>query len=308
MKILVLGGSGFIGSHVCEQLVDAGHDVTVFHPSGTALKNLAAIASRIRIVEGDFNNIRDLEKIVPDAEVVVHLVNATLPGSSLLNPVYDIQMNVVSSVQLFEQCVKAGIEKVVFISSGGTVYGIPNEHPIRESHPLNPISPYGISKLAIEKYLALFHHHYGLDYTILRVSNPFGPRQEPGRGQGVIATWLSKVTRGEPIEIWGDGRVVRDYIYIEDVARAIHQAILNSTTEKIFNVGSGKGHSLLELHALLENQVGEPINIEFREMQKVDVPMSVLDVSLIRSHLSWEPAISIEEGLEMLWRNHQTHI
>lgn len=308
MRILVLGGSGFIGSHLCEQLVDAGHDVTVFHSSGATLGNLAAIDSRIKIVEGDFNNARDLEKVVPDAETVVHLISATLPGSSLLNPVYDVQMNLVSSIQLFEQCVKAGVGKVVFISSGGTVYGIPGEQPIRESHPLNPISPYGISKLAIEKYLALFRHHYGLDYTVLRVSNPFGPRQEAGRGQGVIAAWLNKISRGEPVEVWGDGSVVRDYVYIEDVVRAIHQAILKSTTEKIFNVGSGKGYSLLELHALLENQVGEPISIDFREVQKVDVSVNILDISSIRSHLGWVPAVSIEEGLGKLCRSYRaTH-
>lgn len=305
MRILVLGGSGFIGSHLCEQLVEAGHDVTIFHSPGATLANLAAIKSQIKIVEGDFNNARDLEKVVPDAEIVVHLISATLPGSSLLNPVYDIQMNLVSSVQLFEQCVKASVEKVVFVSSGGTVYGIPSEQPIRETHPLNPISPYGISKLAIEKYLALFHHHYGLDYTVLRVSNPFGHRQESSRGQGVIASWLDKVSRGEAVEVWGDGSVVRDYVYIEDVVRAIHQAILKSTTEKIFNVGSGKGHSLLELHAIFENQVDKPISIAFREVQKVDVPVNILDISLIGTYLGWTPAVSIEEGLEKLCRSYR---
>lgn len=306
MNILVLGGSGFIGSHLCEQLVEAGHDVTVFHSPEGNRSNLARIASQLTIVEGNFNDARDLDKVVSRAEVVVHLINATLPGNSLLDPIYDTQMNLISSIQLLNQCVKAGVSKVVFISSGGTVYGIPSEQPIRESHPLNPISPYGISKLAIEKYLALYHHHFGLDYTILRLSNPFGPRQSPGRGQGVIATWLDKVVQGEPVEIWGDGSVVRDYLYIEDAVWAIHQAILKSTTEKTFNVGSGQGHSLLELHALIEKQVGKSIQIRFREMQKVDVPVNVLDVSLIRSHLGWAPRVSLEEGLGRLWQSHRT--
>lgn len=304
MKILVLGGSGFIGSYLCEQLIASGHEVTVFHQPGASHKNLLLVEREIRIVEGDFNNVNDIAKVVKGMDVVVHLISATLPGSSFLNPTYDIQMNVISSIQLFDQCVKAGVSKVIFISSGGTVYGIPTEHPIKETHSLDPISPYGISKLAIEKYLAMYHYHFGLDYTILRLSNPFGPRQEPNRGQGVIATWISKIYQGEPIEIWGDGMVVRDYLYIDDAVRAVNLAIFKQTDHKVFNVGSGKGYSLIELHALMQEQLGKPIDIVFRDMQKVDVPINVLDIALITQHLEWSPEVAMDDGVRRLWSSH----
>jgi len=304
MKILVLGGSGFIGSHLCEQLVASGHEVAVFHQPGASHKNLSLFESRLKIIEGDFNNANDVAKALRGTEVVVHLVSSTLPGNSLLNPVYDVQMNVISSIQLLDQCVKANVRKVVFISSGGTVYGIPIEQPIKETHPLNPISPYGISKLAIEKYLAMYHHHFGLDYTILRLSNPFGPRQEPNRGQGVIATWLSKIFCNEPIEIWGNGQAVRDYLYIDDAVHAINLGIFMQSDDKIFNVGSGKGYSLLTLHELIEKQLGKSVEIVFREMQKVDVPINVLDIGLIKRQLGWVPKIDIEDGILRLWKSY----
>jgi len=301
VKMLILGGSGFIGSHLCEQLIVAGHDVTVFHQPGASNKNLLQIESKLRIIEGNFNNVNDITKAVQGVELVVHLVSATLPGNSFLNPTYDVQMNVISSIQLFDQCVKANVKKVIFVSSGGTVYGIPTEQPIKETHALDPISPYGISKLAIEKYLAMYHYHFGLDYTILRLSNPFGPRQEPTRGQGVIATWISKIRQGEPVEIWGNGEIVRDYLYIDDAVSAISMVASNDSQHKVFNVGSGKGHSLLDLHKLIQEQLGKPVQIVFRDMQKVDVPVNVLDIGLINQHLGWSPQVDIADGVRKLW-------
>lgn len=301
MRILVLGGSGFIGSHLSELLVELGHEVVVFHQAGASVNNLLAIEHELEIIEGDFNNTLALEKAVKNAEVVVHLVSATLPGNSMLNPTYDVQMNVISSIQLFDQCVKAGVRKVVFISSGGTVYGIPQQDIINESHPLNPISPYGISKLTIEKYLAMHHYHFGLDYTVLRLSNPYGPRQDSLRGQGVIAAWMKKISEKQPIEIWGDGMVVRDYLYIADAVNAIHLAITKQSESKVLNVGSGIGCSLLDLHRLLEKQLEQDIRINFREMQKVDVPVNVLDISLISESLGWYPLVDIAEGLRRFW-------
>jgi len=305
MKILVLGGSGFIGSHLCERLADENHEVTVFHPHGATQKNLRQIKKKFQIIEGDFNNSSEIARALPGIEIVVHLVSATLPGNSLHNPTYDVQTNLVSSIQLFDQCVKATVKKVIFISSGGTVYGIPRELPIRESHPLNPISPYGISKLAIENYLAMYHHHFGLDYTILRLSNPFGPRQEPNRGQGVIATWLSRIIRNDPVEIWGDGQVVRDYLFIDDAVQAIELAISTPSESKVFNVGSGKGYSLLTLLQLIENQIGRPVHAVFGQRQPVDVPRNVLEIGLIKRELGWAPQIKLEDGILRFWKSLQ---
>jgi len=306
MKVTVLGGSGFIGSHLADRLVDGGHEVTLFHAAGGSRKNIAHLCHAIRVLEGDFANASDIAQAVAGAEIVAHLVCSTVPGKSLFNPIYDLETNVAGSLSLFEACVGANVKKLVFLSSGGTVYGIPESIPIKESHPLNPISPYGISKLAIEKYLYMFHYQYGLDYSILRISNPYGERQDPNKGQGVIATWVQQVLDNQPIEIWGDGSVVRDYIDIHDVIEAIYLSLFKNSEHKVFNVGAGKGQSLMDLHRIMEVQVGREIPVNYRPGQRVDVPVNVLDTKLIRNTLQWEPKIGIEDGIKRLidYRKH----
>ena len=301
MKILLLGGSGFIGSHLADRLVTAGHEVTIFHPHGADIANIAHLLPDLCVIEGDFYHRGDLERALVNAQVVVHLVNSTLPGSSLADPAYDIQSNVIGSVRLLDRCVKAGVEKVVFLSSGGTVYGIPRYTPIDEAHPLDPIAPYGISKLMIEKYLAMYRYHYGLDYVILRLSNPYGPRQDPHRGQGVLAAWMHRALTGAPVEIWGDGSVVRDYIYIEDAVHAIELAATRATADKVFNVGSGVGQSLTDLHEKLESVIARPLTVDYKTIQRVDVPVNVLDITHFSEAMQWRPMIGIDQGIVRMW-------
>lgn len=300
MKILLLGGSGFIGSHLADRMLASGHEVSVYHAAGAGRQNIAHLEADVRVVEGDFNT-GDFAEALNGVEVVVHLVNSTTPGSSLANPAYDIQSNVIGTIRLLDACRDAGVGKVVFLSSGGTVYGIPRYTPIDEQHPLNPIAPYGISKLMIEKYLAMYHYHYGLDYTVLRLSNPFGARQDPHRGQGVLAAWMYRLMHNEPVEIWGDGSVVRDYIYIDDAVRAIEFASTTVAQEKIFNVGSGVGYSLTELREKLERLTGLVLKVDHKAMQRVDVPVNVLDIGLISRALQWQPATDIDEGISLMW-------
>jgi UDP-glucose 4-epimerase len=302
VNILLLGGSGFIGSHLTDQMLASGHEVSIYHATGTNRQNIAHIESDIRIIEGDFNN-GDFAAVLRGVDVVVHLINSTFPGSSLGNPAYDIQSNVISSIRLLDACRDAGISKLVFLSSGGTVYGIPQYAPIDELHPLNPISPYGISKLMIEKYLAMYHHHYGLDYTVLRLSNPYGSRQDPYRGQGVLAAWMHRLNHNKPIEIWGDGSVVRDYIYIKDAVRAIEIAATSQSQVKVFNVGSGAGHSLMQLKEKLEYATKKTMQVDFKALQKVDVPVNILNIDLIKTALEWQPEISIDEGISLMWED-----
>ena len=302
MRISILGGCGFIGSHLTETFLADGHVVTIFDHLNADRKNINHIENAIRFVGGDFHNTGEVSQAISGSEMVVHLISSTVPGSSLKNPSYDAATNVVSSINLFEECVHAKIRKVIFISSGGTVYGIPQYLPIAETHPLNPICHYGISKMAIEKYLSLYHYQYGLDFTVLRLSNPYGVRQNPNTGQGVVASWMSSIKKREPIEIWGDGGVVRDYVYIKDAVEAIKKAALSSTEQKIFNVGSGKGYSLTQLHEMMEECVGKNVPIISKSSRKVDVPINILDISLIRNELFWDAETSLEDGLKMMWQ------
>jgi UDP-glucose 4-epimerase len=300
VKITILGGCGFIGSHLADALLAGNHEVTIFDLLNADRRNILHLEGKVRFVGGDFLNQTDVSRAVSGSELVVHLISSTLPGSSFKNPRYDVETNVVGSISLFEQCVKAKVRKVVFVSSGGTVYGIPQHLPINETHPLNPITPYGVSKVTIEKYLGVYLYQYDLDYTILRISNPYGERQNPNTGQGVIATWMYRARNGEPVEIWGDGRIVRDYIYIKDAVEAVKMAALTESKEKIVNVGSGIGYSLLQVHEILEKCVGRQVPITFKDVRRVDVPANILDISHIEA-LGWSPRVGLEDGIAMVW-------
>jgi len=300
MKISVLGGCGFIGSSIAEKFLGMGHEVTVFDHPNTDKKNLCSIIGNIQFIGGDFLNPEDVEKAIQGAEIVFHAISTTLPSSALNNPAYDIETNVVGSIRLFDLCVKHQVTKVCFLSSGGTVYGIPQELPIKESSPLNPISPYGLSKLAIEKFLNLYNHHYGLDYSIVRLSNPYGIRQNPLSGQGVIASWAHRIKSGLPIEIWGDGNIVRDYIHIDDAIDAITTITLSEGKERVVNVGSGVGYSLNQLHHLFEDCLHRSLPVVYLPTRKVDVPINILDVSLLRTGFGWEAKIDITNGISRI--------
>jgi UDP-glucose 4-epimerase len=229
-------------------------------------------------------------------EVVIHLVSSTTPQSSNDDPIFDVQTNLVETVALFEMCVKHRVRKVVFISSGGTVYGIPQITPVPESHPTLPLCSYGITKLAIENYLQLYHVLHGLEYTVLRVSNPYGARQDPHRKQGAVAVFMHKILKDESINVWGDGSVVRDFIHVSDVARAC-TAATESQFIGICNVGSGHGLSIKQLINELEMVTGKTGNIVWLESRNFDVPEVVLDCSRIGKELSWRPQIDLKSGL-----------
>ncbi|MBD0272206.1 MAG: NAD-dependent epimerase/dehydratase family protein, partial [Acetobacteraceae bacterium] len=221
------------------------------------------------------------------------------PESSNKDPVADLTACAVASLHLLEICRAAGVRKVVFLSSGGTVYGIPNSVPIREDAPTDPISAYGVSKLAVEKYLHLYRHLHSLDYAVLRVANPFGPWQEPDRRQGVVTALIQSVLDGRPAEIWGDGRVVRDYLYAADVAEAVADAAAYAGSHRVFNVGSGIGRSVLDLLCDVGAALGQEAAVAavHKPGRAVDVPMNVLDTALIRREMGWAPRTGWAEAL-----------
>jgi len=297
MNIMVLGGCGFIGSHVVDILVERGHKVRVFDRQPEAFR---PPVPSVRYIKGDFSDTSLLSEALMGTDAVVHLVSTTVPSTSNIDPVSDIHGNLVSSVRLLEMMRTIGVRNIVYLSSGGTVYGIPRTDLIAEDHPLQPVSSYGIVKTAIEKYLHLEHHLHGLRYYTLRASNPYGPRQGHGGVQGVIGTYLWSIARGEPIEVWGDGSVVRDFIHVRDLAELCATA-LASPISGVFNAGYGEGASILDIIALIGKTVGRQINPVFKPGRKFDVPRAVLDISRAQGAFGWSPQITLEEGIEKTW-------
>ena len=296
MKCLVLGGGGFLGSHLCTALLGLGHQVRIFDRPNSVLGRFAD-CGLVEIIEGDFGNNNDIDAALDDCEIVFHLISSTIPKSSNDNPIHDVETNLVGTLQLLELSRRHPLRKIVFLSSGGTVYGIPKITPIRENHKTDPFCSYGITKLAIEKYLHLYHKLYGIDYCILRIANPFGEGQRVSSGQGAVAVFLNKALQKETIEIWGDGTTIRDYIYVSDVIDAILKAMFTKSHQKIFNIGSGKGYSLIDILNEIERLIQRQVNRTFMEPRSFDVPINVLDIGLAQKVLNWTPKISFQEGL-----------
>jgi UDP-glucose 4-epimerase len=208
----------------------------------------------------------------------------------------------VPSIHLLEACRQQGIRRIVFTSSGGTVYGPARQLPIAETHPKNPINAYGISKLAVEKYLEMFHHLYGLEYAVLRPSVPYGPRQNPLGRQGAAAVFLYRVAQGLPVTIWGDGHSTRDYFYISDLVQALIAAGERELDgNRIFNIGGSEEVSLNCLLEQVEKTVGMKAIVEYQPGRKFDAARIVLDTSAARERLGWRPEVALEEGLRRTW-------
>jgi len=304
VRCLVTGGRGFIGSHLVDALLASGHSVRCFDrphvaPLGEAYRTHPAF----ELYEGDLMSEADIIEALAGCEVCFHLVSTTLPKSSNADPVFDVESNVLGTVRLLAHAIKAGLRKVIFVSSGGTVYGIPVQLPIAETHPTDPVCSYGISKLAIEKYLGLYHQLHGLEYMVLRIANPFGELQRIQASQGAVAVFLGKVLRGEPVEIWGDGSVVRDYIYIADVVDALMAAFEQAgCREHVFNIGSGRGHSLNEVLDVIERVTGRTAIRRYLPGRPFDVPKSVLSIKRAQEDLGWSPKIDFENGLRRFAR------
>jgi UDP-glucose 4-epimerase len=294
---LVLGGAGFIGSHLAEALAQQGRRVKVFDRPHVDRLPLFPRAKGFEVYTGDFLNPQALAPALEATDVVFHLVSTTLPKNSNDNPVYDVESNVLGSLRLIELCREHGVRKLVFVSSGGTVYGVPRTTPVAEDHPTEPISSYGIHKLMVEKYLALAHHLQGLDYRIVRPANLYGPRQRLDTAQGAVAVFLDRALRDQPIQIWGDGSVVRDYVYIADAVEAMLKAASYEGTQRVFNIGSGKGASLNDLVAEIEKLLGRRVQVEHSAPRVLDVPVNVLDASLAERHLGWRASTPLGEGL-----------
>ncbi len=297
MKCLILGGGGFLGSHLSEALLAQGYAVRIFDRPNLLRFNSSHRSLAVEWVEGDFINREHVAQAVSGCDIIYHLVSTTLPRSSNENPVYDVETNVIGTLHLLEAAKENRARKIIFVSSGGTVYGVPQEVPIRESHPTEPICSYGIGKLTIEKYLHLFHLLHGMDYCVLRLANPFGERQRIASAQGAVAVFLDKALRNEGIDIWGDGSVIRDYFHVSDAVSALTKALVYEGNHRVFNIGSGVGQSLNEILTAIENLLEAPVKRSYLPARAFDVPVSVLDISRAAELLNWKPQTPFAEGL-----------
>jgi UDP-glucose 4-epimerase len=279
--------------------VASGHEVTVFDK---CRNRLAPVQSQVKLLLGDIADRTAVKEALRHSDVAFHLVGTTLPATSNADLHFDVHSNVIASIGFLHACVRTGVSKVVFLSSGGTVYGVPDHVPITEAHPTDPICSYGITKLMVEKYLGLFQHLHGLDYTVLRCANAYGPRQDPSRKQGAIAVFLGRLARNLPIVIWGLGDVVRDYVYVQDIARAMEMSAQTPTQQRVLNIGSGEGTSLTQLLHVIEEVSERKPEVNYHDARSVDVPINILDTTLARQSLGWQPGFSLRSGLQATWQ------
>lgn len=306
MKVVIFGGGGFIGSAVTDRLLAQGHAIRIFERSDVTPYRSFGESESVEWIKGDFLNSSHVMEAIDQTDVVVHLVSTTLPMNSNVNPVYDVQSNIVATLQLLGAMVERNVKKIVFISSGGTVYGKPRYTPINETHPTDPLVSYGITKLAIEKYLLMYQHLHAIKPVILRVANPFGERQRVATAQGAVGVFLHRALKREQINVWGDGSVTRDYVHISDVADAFLKAIEYSGQESIFNIGSGRGTTLNELLVTIEKCLGTDVARHYSAGRSFDVPVNVLDISLAVRELGWRPQVSLQDGITrtIQWMTH----
>ena len=298
-KCLLIGGSGFMGSHLATALVDSGKRVTSLDRNG--ILDIKKVDD-VRYVSGDYGDKSLIETLLAEHDEVIHLAYATLPNILFDDLTADLLQNLSPAVQLFELSAKYNV-RLILISSGGTVYGEALSTPILESHPTWPISPYGITKLTLEKYANLFAVTKGLNVICIRPANPYGKGQLPFTGQGFIAEALALALEGKPITIFGKQGTVRDYIYIDDLISGITTVLSKGNDNEIYNIGTGIGLSNIdvvnEIQTIFESS---NINVKYENERPFDVKSNILDAKKLRS-LGWEPKISINDGLmkTLIW-------
>lgn len=294
-RCLIMGGGGFLGVHLANALIRQGAVVRAF---GRTLADPKELDERVHWSSGHFEDPVAVAEAVRGQEIVFHLLSGSVPGRPGQKPVSDLETNVLGTLRFLDICNAAAVRRIVFASSGGTVYGPANQYPTPEGAPTDPISAYGVGKLAIEKYLALYQHLYGLEYLALRIANVYGPLQSTLKRQGVVAAMLDHALAGKPLEIWGTGEVVRDFVHIDDVVSAFLLAATYDGPHRVMNVGSGTGLSINQVASDIETVAGTAnLSRIYRAGRAADVPVNILDISLITRETTWRPKRPWLDGL-----------
>jgi UDP-glucose 4-epimerase len=297
MRIALTGGAGFVGSHVAEACLAAGHQVAVFDNLSTGRR--ANVPKGATLHEVDVHS-RQFERLMREfrPEVVNHQAAQASVKVSTGDPVRDLEANGGATARVVALCAELGVRKLIYASSGGTVYGEPTQMPVPEDHAIQPRSPYGLSKWVGEQYVRLFHRQCGLDFTILRYSNVFGPRQDPYGESGVVAIFAAKLIAGTPCTIDGDGEQRKDYVYVADVARANLMA-LEAGSAATCNIGSGVGTSVNEIYRILLQTTGASAGARHGPPRAGDVRNFWLDCTRAARELGWMPKVGLEEGIRL---------
>jgi len=300
-KVLVLGGAGFIGGNLARSLVKQGLTPKIYTRPTISLSRIEDISHQLDIVYGDFLDDVALARALQGIDTVFHLISTTFPSQTQKSGVYDLLSNLLPTIRLVELCVEAGVKKVVYASSGGTVYGEPQFIPITEEHPCIPKSAYGQSKLTIENYLNFYERTTSISFNILRISNPYGPGQHSWRVQGVIAVAIGCLLNQRKLKIYGNGDTVRDYIYIDDVIQAMLH-VASSPNSSIINISSGKGYSVMDIVHKIETLASQAINKQFIAERPGDVMVNILSNQKAFDLYGWKPSISLDNGLDLTFK------
>jgi len=296
MRCVILGGAGFLGRHVGRAMAQAGYEVwsvdrVPIEPSGSAPWLAGHWVA-------DYTDVDAWVASAGSPNVVVHLASTTVPATADADPVADAESNLVGSLRLIRAlCAMPNRPRVLFASSGGAVYGVPQAVPLDEDHPTVPLGAYGVTKMAIEHHLRLAEIRWGLESRVLRLSNPYGEWQRPQGVQGVIAVFAYRALKGLPLDVWGDGSVVRDFVYAADVGRAFVAAAAHAGPSRVFNVGEGSGHSVNHIIRTLEHLLGRPVQRRRHPARPFDPPVNVLDIRRARQELGWQPSVALDEGI-----------
>lgn len=299
MKILVTGGAGFIGSWVADVYINGGHEVLILDDLSTGRReNIPADAS---FIEGDIRDADLVRGVFSDfrPDIVNHHAAQIDVRKSVEDPAYDASVNIIGTLRLLESSVRSGVKKFVFASTGGAIYGEPRVIPADEKTPPMPISPYGTSKYAVEKYLEYYKYIYSLEYVALRYANVYGPRQNPHGEAGVIAIFCSRILAGKPCIVFGDGAQTRDYVYAGDVAKANLSAL--SAPPGSYNIGTEIETSVNGLIAELGAASGVKFKVEHADARAGEVGRISLDVKLAGKVLGWAPGVYLKEGIKNTW-------
>ncbi|WP_138944766.1 NAD-dependent epimerase/dehydratase family protein [Plantibacter sp. M259] len=298
VRSLVIGGNGFLGGPLVDALVERGHDVTVFDRFRSPRNFDTPDAT---ILAGDFFDRSDLAAAVRGQDLVFHFLSTTAPATSENDPSLDLRTNVGQTVELLGLCADAEIERFYFASTGGAIYGDQGLERYRETDPALPRSPYAIGKLTIEHYLRYFRVKRGLDAVSLRISNPYGPGQHPGRRQGLIPIALANIATGDAVVRYGDGSMVRDYLYIDDAIEMIARIVDGDPAHSVYNIGSGVGHTVSEVLDAIARVVGRPLDITPLPVPSTFVETVVLETARYRAEFGVPPTTPLERGIASTW-------